>query len=36
MKITQSLGTDIFMTYLRKIVNQKINILMETKLDIIE
>ena len=32
--ITQSPGTNIFMTYLRETVNQKVNILMKTKLDI--
>ena len=31
---TQSSGWYIFMTYLREIVNQKLNILMKTKLDI--
>ena len=33
--ITQSPGRNTFMTYLREIVSQKVNILMKTKLDII-
>ena len=32
--ITQLLGRYVFMTYLREIVNQKVNILMKRKLDI--